>query len=122
MPTTIGNARLYATLCKVLDSLRAEAPSTDAIYNPPAGITDALIHARSRALLHLFLKARFGLVHFGDRESFVTDVSRDGGDLIPSIRTKLSMISDEGKGKKDVEEQAHGSADDRGVEATGGRS
>ena len=30
------------------------------------------------------------------------------------------MISDEGKGKEDVEEQAHGSGDDRGTEAVGG--
>ena len=30
------------------------------------------------------------------------------------------MISDEGKGKGYVEEQAHGSADDRGAEAVGG--
>jgi putative transposase len=37
-------------------------------------------------------------------------------DLIPSFRTQPSMISDEGKGKKDVEEQAHGSADDRCAE------
>ena len=29
------------------------------------------------------------------------------------------MISDEGKGKGYVEEQSHGSADDRGAEATG---
>jgi len=28
------------------------------------------------------------------------------------------MISDEGKGKRYVKEQAHGSADDRGAEAT----
>ena len=41
-------------------------------------------------------------------------------DLIPSFGTKLSMISDEGKGKRNVEEQAHGSADDRSAEAVGG--
>jgi hypothetical protein len=38
-------------------------------------------------------------------------------DLLPVFRTSPSMISDEGKGKKDVEEQAHGSGDDRSVEA-----
>jgi hypothetical protein len=79
MATQIGNQRLYTTLCKVLDALRHEAPSTDAVYNPPAGNMDALIQARSRALLHLFLKARFGLVHFADRENFVTDGPHDGG-------------------------------------------
>jgi len=33
----------------------------------------------------------------------------DGGDLLPAFRTSPSMISDEGKGKENVEEQAHGS-------------
>ena len=47
-------------------------------------------------------------------------------DLLPVFRTSPSMISDEGKGKSDVEEQAYGSADDRGAEtdrggAQGGR-
>src|SRR5271169_5326037 len=42
------------------------------------------------------------------------------GDLLPVFRTSPSMISDEGKGKKYVEEQAHGSADDRGTEASRG--
>ena len=43
-------------------------------------------------------------------------------DLLPVFRTSPSMISDEGKGKGYVEEQAHGSADDRGAEATRGGS
>jgi hypothetical protein len=79
MSTSAGNLRLYDTLCTVLDALRAEAPPTDPIYNPPAGNADAVIRARSRALLHLFLKARFGLVRFEDREAFVTDGTADGG-------------------------------------------
>jgi hypothetical protein len=77
--TRVGNSRLYDTLCKVLDSLRAEAPPSDARYNPPPGNSEGTIQARSRALLHLFLKARFGLVHFGEREAFVTDGPHDGG-------------------------------------------
>ncbi len=39
----------------------------------------------------------------------------------PSFR-KLSMISAKGRGRAYVEEQAHGSTDDRSVEATGGRA
>jgi hypothetical protein len=77
--STDGNARLYSTLVRVLDSLRAEAPPANSVYRPPAGNGGALIQARSRALLHLFLKARFGLVRFADREAFVTDGSGDGG-------------------------------------------
>src|SRR6266852_1636066 len=79
MSTQKGNVRLYETLCKVLDALRHEAPASDPVYNPPSGNADALIQARSRALLHLFLKARFGLIHFTDREELVTDGAGDGG-------------------------------------------
>ena len=77
--TTTGQSRLYQTLCKVLDSLRAEAPVTNSIYHPAAGNYDGLVQARSRALLHLFLKARFGLTEFAEREELVTDGSQDGG-------------------------------------------
>jgi hypothetical protein len=79
MGTKIGDSRLYAALCRVLDALRGEAPATDVNYNPAAGNQGALINARSRALLHLFLKARFGLVRFADRENLVTDGTADGG-------------------------------------------
>lgn len=79
MSTPTSNSNLYNTLCSVLDSLRAEAPRSYPIYHPSMGNADALIQARSRALLHLFLKARFGLVRFGDREKYVTDGSSDGG-------------------------------------------
>src|SRR5271163_4896218 len=41
-------------------------------------------------------------------------------DLLPAFRTSPSMISDEGKGKGYVEEQAHGSGDDWSAETTGG--
>lgn len=77
--TTTGQSRLYQTLCNVLDSLRAEAPATNSIYFPAAGNQAGLIQARSRALLHLFLKARFGLTEFAEREELVTDGSQDGG-------------------------------------------
>lgn len=79
MGTPDGSKRLYKTLCGVLDALRSEAPQAEKVYHPPPGNADALIQARSRALLHLFLKARFGLVRFKDREVFVTDGADDGG-------------------------------------------
>jgi AIPR protein len=79
MSSQKADSRLYDMLCKVLDALRQEAPSSDPIYNPPSGNHDAVIQARSRALLHLFLKARFGLIHFAERECLVTDGSGDGG-------------------------------------------
>ncbi len=42
------------------------------------------------------------------------------GDLLPSFRTKLSMISAKERGRVYVEESAHGSEDDRGAEAARG--
>lgn len=44
------------------------------------------------------------------------------GDLIPSFRTQVSMISSKGRGREHVEEQSYGGADDQGAEATGGRA
>src|SRR5574343_389187 len=79
MSVTAGDKQLYKTLCKVLDSLCAEAPSSDNVYHPVSGNSDGLIQARSRALLHLFLKAKFGLLTYKSREPFVTDGSMDGG-------------------------------------------
>src|SRR5271155_2443690 len=43
-------------------------------------------------------------------------------DVLPAFHTSPSMISDEGKGKRYVEEQAHGGADDWGAEAVGSGS
>jgi hypothetical protein len=79
MSADVGNTRRYETLCRVLDSLCKEAPSAARIYHPPPGDQQKLIQARSRALLHLFLKARFGLLNFTDRECRVTDGANDGG-------------------------------------------
>ena len=79
MASTAANARLYGTLIRVLDSIRHEAPVTDTKYHPPVGNNDALIQARSRALLHLFLKSKFGIASFDDREKLVTDGPHDGG-------------------------------------------
>jgi hypothetical protein len=76
---TLGHERRYNTLCNVLDAICAEAPIALGTYHPPTTNPDALVQARSRALLHLYLKARFGLVEFADREWYVTDGKFDGG-------------------------------------------
>ena len=69
----------YSDLVRVLDSLRMEAPSEFPIYNPDSDNLQAVEQARSRAYIHLFLKAKFGLLSFEEREHFVTDGSADGG-------------------------------------------
>jgi hypothetical protein len=80
MKKTIADARQYKTLCNVLDSLRNEAPLENEIYRPSSPIKqDALIQARSKALLHLFLKARFGITEFNERIKTITDGPYDGG-------------------------------------------
>lgn len=75
----IGHKRRYDTLCRVLDSICAEAPLSLTEYHPPSTNPDARIQARSRALLHLYLKAKFGLISFDVRERYVTDGKFDGG-------------------------------------------
>lgn len=79
MTKNIGHDRQYKTLCNVLDSLRQEAPVGDQMYRPVPETPDALIQARSKALLHLYLKARFGLTEFKDRIKRITDGPYDGG-------------------------------------------
>jgi len=74
-----GQQRLYDTLGRVLKSLCAEAPKNLLVYHPKPGNHEAEILAKSRALLHLYLKARFGLVSFDDREKYITDDPHDGG-------------------------------------------
>ncbi|MYM90753.1 AIPR protein [Rugamonas sp. FT82W] len=74
-----GQQRLYNTLGRVLKSLCAEAPQSLPVYHPKPGHHEAEILAKSRALLHLYLKARFGLVSFEDRERYITDDPQDGG-------------------------------------------
>jgi len=92
MASSATNARLFKTLVRVLDSIRREAPPSETKYNPPAGNNDALVQARSRALLHLFLKAKFGIARFDAREKLVTDGPQDGGVDAFYIDTKTKNI------------------------------
>ena len=69
----------YQTLINVLDVLRKEAPESYKFYHPLEKETEKLNQARSRALIHLFLKVKFGLIEFEEREQFVVDGTNDGG-------------------------------------------
>lgn len=69
----------YDTLVNVLDQLRQEAPSDYAKYRPIPTDIEKVNQARSRALIHLFLKVKFGLLGFDDREKYITDGTDDGG-------------------------------------------
>src|SRR5271167_4860515 len=92
-----------------------------------------------QSLDELHNRGRFGLqqafhnqlatsIHHGNGDGGLMNVHADilflthkgAPDLLPAFRTSPSMISDEGKGKGYVEEQAHGSGDDWSAETTGG--
>jgi len=69
----------YETLVNVLDELRKDAPSNYKKYYPPDTDIVLLNQARSRAYIHLFLKVKFGLLDFLEREKYITDDPHDGG-------------------------------------------
>lgn len=69
----------YTTPVTILDQICTEAPPDFKRYHPSETKHEEVGHARSRAFIHLFLKVRFGLTHFKEREQFVTDDPQDGG-------------------------------------------
>lgn len=69
----------YETLVRILDQIRNEAPSQYRSYYPVEDDTEKVNQARSKAFIHLFLKVRFGLLDFLEREKWVTDDIDDGG-------------------------------------------
>ncbi len=61
--------KVYGILINILDKIRAGAPGGQlSNYNPNPSDSEKVIYARSRALIHLFLKANFGLLDFIERE------------------------------------------------------
>lgn len=69
----------YKTLVNILDQIRKEAPQEFRRYHVLDTDTEKVNQARSRTFIHLFLKVRFGLLDFKEREYFITDKSHDGG-------------------------------------------
>lgn len=69
----------YDTLIQILDQLRKEAPAAFKRYYPLDNDKDGLDQARARVFIHLFLKVKFGLIEFKERESYITDDRDDGG-------------------------------------------
>ncbi|MDD2896403.1 MAG: AIPR family protein [Aliarcobacter sp.] len=69
----------YNILVNVLDTLRNEAPEGHKRYHPLEIETEKINQARSRSYIHLFLKVKFGLLDFLEREEFLTDDPNDGG-------------------------------------------
>lgn len=69
----------YETFIRIVDAIRREAPVEYARFHPEEDNQQALVTARSLALTHLFLKAKFGLTTFSERDRLVTDAPDDGG-------------------------------------------
>ena len=69
----------YTALLGVLDQIRDEAPANAKLYRPKAKDTELVNAARSRAYIHLYLKVKFGLLTFLEREKNITDGTDDGG-------------------------------------------
>jgi hypothetical protein len=70
----------YDTLLKILDQIRAEgAASGFSSYEPSSIDLDLINQARSRAYIHLFIKVKFGVLNFRERETYITDGAQDGG-------------------------------------------
>lgn len=68
----------YTDLIGILDHICAEAPLEFVRYHAKETDEDVL-HARSRAYIHLYMQVMFGLMNFTDREKYITDGANDGG-------------------------------------------
>jgi hypothetical protein len=69
----------YQVLLSTLDSLVREAPKSYKIYHPRKGDLEKVNQARAKAFIHLFLKVRFGVLDFKERQALVCDGTQDGG-------------------------------------------
>lgn len=67
----------YDILVNILEQIKAEAPLELTIYH--ALDNELSNQARSRAFIHLYLKANNGLLDFAERENYITDGTNDGG-------------------------------------------
>lgn len=84
----------YKYLISVLDQFCNEAPEAYKRYDLNSPKTN-IENARSRAFIHLFLKVKFGLISFEEREYLITDGPGDGGIdayYIDSENKKLYII------------------------------
>lgn len=69
----------YNTLIKILDKIRDEAPNDFLSYRPDPRNFNALNSARSKTLIHIFLKVKCGISQFRQRHELITEGSGDGG-------------------------------------------
>ena len=100
----------YDDLVNILDKLCNEAPPTNTRYYPEAGDIEKTNQARSRAYIHLYLKVKFGMTDFTQREEQITDGPSDAGidgyfidserKVIYLIQSKFRMTDNNFKNKE----------------------
>jgi len=69
----------YDDLVNVIDKICVEAPTENRRYYPASNNSESILQARSRGFIHLYLKVKFGLINFLEREKYITDDVDDGG-------------------------------------------
>ncbi len=85
----------YETLLNTLDQICGEAPDNLISYKVDKADLDLLNQARSKAFIHLFLKVKFGMTSFVERQDFITEGTQDGGVdayYIDRENKKISLI------------------------------
>lgn len=82
----------YILLLNVLDNLCKEAPTGNKSYHPNKDDHDKLNKARSKAFINLFLKVKFGLLTFNERDRYITDGTNDAGIDAYFIDKELKII------------------------------
>lgn len=121
----------YADLVNILDRLCNEAPQANSRYYPDPKDLEKMNQARSRAYIHLFLKVKFGLTEFLQREEQITDGPSDAGidgyhidvekKVIYLIQAKFRMTDSNFRNKEialeellsmDIERIMHGEEED----------
>lgn len=73
------NMDKYEILINIVDQLMCEAPSGYKRYYPNPSNIEKVDQARARAFIHLFLKVKYGINDFLEREEYITDEVNDGG-------------------------------------------
>ena len=69
----------YDILVNIVDQIMGEAPSRYKRYYPEPQNIEKIDQARSRIFIHLFLKVKYGINEFEEREDYITDEVYDGG-------------------------------------------
>jgi len=82
----------YQSLLNILDKIRFKSPKQYKFYRPVMIDIEKVNQARARAFIHLFLKVKYGLLDFREREIFICDGPYDGGIDGYFIDTELKKI------------------------------